>query len=647
MGNVFKYIQKSLALKLNFGLLLLAVPIFVLSLGIVFLQSRQHIKEEAMERAVSMLNTTAIRINRYMITVETATETNAWLVKQHLQPDSLLEYSRRIVMLNANVSGCSITPEPYTFPQYGKYFSAYTVRTDDTIRTVIEEEYEYFEKVWYKKPHVLGESCWVSYRDEIDSLELSFDGIIASYAKPIYDAENRFIAVISTDLSLLRLSKIIIADKPYPNSYFMMLGEDGRFFIHPDSTQLFNQTIFSNTDPRQNADIIALGHEMTSGKEGSMSVSFDGVPCQVCYQPMPGTSWSLALVCPESDILYSYHRLNTILHPILFVGFIVILMLSYQAVAHAITPINQLLAKTQSIISGNYEVYIPKSQRVDAVGRLQNSFATMLQSLNFHMGSIRYTAEQARKRNEELLHATQLAEEADRKKTTFIQNVSHQIRTPLNIIMGFAQVLRDYAGLSDNSSSNRSGLSEEEKKSITDAMDHNVKLLNRMLLMLFDSSDTAISEELKCQRQDIVRCNDLAREAINYNLLHYPNIGIKLQSSLSDDYTIQTNHLVLMRSLREILYNSAKYSDGQNITLRIETSDTMLRFIVEDTGKGIAETERDLMFEPFSKRDDLSEGLGLGLPLAKRHMCNLGGDLILDTDYHEGCRFILEVPNSA
>jgi signal transduction histidine kinase len=51
-----------------------------------------------------------------------------------------------------------------------------------------------------------------------------------------------------------------------------------------------------------------------------------------------------------------------------------------------------------------------------------------------------------------------------------------------------------------------------------------------------------------------------------------------------------------------------------------------------------------MIFKPFNKVDDLSEGLGLGLPLAKRHAQGLGGDLTLDDSYHDGCRFTLQVP---
>ena len=107
---------------------------------------------------------------------------------------------------------------------------------------------------------------------------------------------------------------------------------------------------------------------------------------------------------------------------------------------------------------------------------------------------------------------------------------------------------------------------------------------------------------------------------------------------------IKTNQLFLMRSLRELLYNSAKYSDRQNIRFIVHNTGKGIQFIVEDTGKGIPEAVQGIIFKFFAKGDDLSEGLGLGLPLAKRHAQTLGGDLTLDANYKEGCRFVLELP---
>ena len=613
----------------------MTVTIFVVSLGVLFIQSRHIIRTEAVGRTKAVLNTTMQNIVRNLMTIENATNTYSWMIEQQFEPEQILEFTNRIVRCNPHIDGCSISAEPNMFKKYGRHFSAYTVRETDTITTVIEEEYEYFQKIWYKTPRNLESGCWVVYTDEVDSLELTLDGMIASYGKPLYSADSSIVGIISTDLSLLRLSKVMSEVKPYPNSYFMMIDDEGRYFVHPDSTRLFTQTIFTNADPRKHYDMIALGHEMTSGKQGQMVVNINGSPCLVCYQPVSGTKWSLAIVCPDSDVLAGYYRLTYIVISLLIIGLIIILLLSHRAVKHAIRPLNQLLEKTQAIASGNMEVHIPKSQREDVIGRLQNSFATMLQALNFHMGSVCYTTEQTKLRNEELERATRMVEEADKQKTTFIQNVSHQIRTPLNIIMGFAQVLSD---------GSNEGLSDEETKSITDMMDHNSKHLNRMLLMLFDSSDTGLSEELNSQKQDIVPCNDVVNEAICYTNMHYPNLHINFQTDVPDDFSIKGNRLYLMRALRELLYNSAKYSDGKNICIHVMRTENIVRFMVEDTGKNISKADSKVIFKFFAKGDDLTEGLGLGLPLAKRHAQNLGGDLILDTNYHQGCRFIIEIP---
>ena len=636
---------RSLSAKLTLGILLLIVPIFLLSLGVLYEESRNYVKKEATEHANSVLNTTMQRVCRYMTTVKTATDINGWKATDNLYPDSLLAYSRFVVALNGHTDGCSISTEPDVFPKYGRYFSAYTVREreatnrrsdqgNDSITTVIEENYEYFDKIWYRKPKELGDACWVVYFDESDTLSLTLNGMVASYSKPLYKADSSFVGVISTDLALLHLSRIISTEKPWPNSYFMMTGEEGRYLIHPDSTRLFYQTIFSNADLQSQQDIIALGHEMTKGGRGSMRVNIDGVPSLVCFRPVPDTDWSLVLVCPDSDILKGYYRLATIITILIIAGLVVILLLCYRSVSQAVKPISALVDKTHAIASGDFEVYIPHSQREDSVGRLQNSFATMLESLDFHMGSIRYAAEQTEQRNKELVQATKLAEESILQKSIFIQNMTHQIRTPLNIIMGFSQVLRD----------DFQQLQEAELKTITDMMRHNALLLNRMVLMLFDSSDYGITQELNSYKHELVSCNKVARESIEQTYQHFPNLTINFTTDVPDRYCIYSNYVYLMRSLREVLYNAAKYSDGKNVSLHIEETTTTVRFVCKDRGPGIPEKERERMFDFFTKINDLSEGLGLGLPLAKRHAHNLDGDLILDNNYQGGCCFILELP---
>lgn len=634
MGNLVRHIRQSLSWKLSLGILLMAIPIFALSLGILFSQSKNNVKKEAMKHASSVLNTTMQRIVRSMEIVQTATDINDWEITEHLNPDSILAYSRFIVMLNGHIDGCSVSTEPNTFPKYGRYFSAYTVREEDTVTTVVEEEYEYFEKVWYKTPHLLGKPCWVVYYDESDSLALTLDGMLASYSKPLYNDKRQFIGVISTDLSLLRLSKTITAETPYEDSYFMMTGDEGRYFMHPDTTQLFTKTIYSDADPQKNTDIFALGHEMTTGKQGCMSVWLNGEPCLVNYQPVPGTNWSLALVCPERSVLKRYYRLNYIIAPLIIIGLLLILLFSIFTVTHALLPLYKLAGKLQRIAKGHYDAQIATTQHQDVVGRMQNSFAKMQVSLSNHVNDIQKINDETARRNEELAQTSELAKEADRQKSLFIQNVSHQIRTPLNIIMGFAHVLKE----------SKSSLPEEEAKSITDMMYHNAQMLDRMAQMLFDSSARGTTQALYANKNEEVSCNEIANDSIMLTFEHFPKQSIYFGTDLPDDFCIYTNRAYLMRSITELLYNAIKYSDGLHVTLRVSEFGSMVRYIVEDTGPGIAEEECSHLFEMFTKANDLSDGLGLGLALTKRHIQNLGGDIYLDLNYHAGCRFVIELP---
>ena len=626
-------IRHNLSMKLCLGILLMTVPIFLISLGVFYQQSRNILLHEAMTRVNGTLNTMMQRIVLHLTTVEVATNSNSWIVEEQLDPDTMLTVSHRVVQLNSYIDGCSISTEPDVFPKFGRYFSAYTVREPDTITTVIEEEYEYFSKVWYKKPRMQDEPCWVVYFDESDSLELTLDGMIASYSKPLYK-ENKFVGIISTDLALLHFSKVISAEKPYPNAYYMMIDEEGHYLIHPDSTCLFTKTIFTDIDPKLHPDIVALGHEMTAGKRGNMHVNIDNQPCLACYQPVPGTKWCLALICPDKDILQAYYKLAFIIIALIVIGLIVIFAFCYRVTSSAIKPIGKLAEMTQQIGEGNYDQTIARSKHKNAIGELQDNFAVMQESLARHVNDIRQGNDEAQRHNEELVEATRLAEEASRQKAVFIQNISHQIRTPLNIIMGFAQVLRGSFGQ----------MPEEEARNLTGLMDHNAKTLSRMVMMLFDSSEYGITKDLISNKNEVVSCNEVAREGIEHSNGHFPELPIEFMTEVTDDFCIHTNRLYLMRSIREILYNSAKYSDGNYISLRVTLTASTVRFIFEDTGPGIDKAYHKMIYEPFTKINDLSEGLGLGLPLSKRHISNLGGELTLDETYTEGCRFIIELP---
>ena len=158
-----------LSRQLSLGIMLLAVPIFILSLGVLFVQSRYLIHQEVSESSYSMLNTTLHRVRTYMGTIETAANSNIWMLEEDFCPDTLKSVSNRIVRLNPPVSSSSVFVVPDISEEYGHNYSLYSVDLDDTVATYCETDYNYFDKPFYIRPLITGEACWIDpYQDNAD-----------------------------------------------------------------------------------------------------------------------------------------------------------------------------------------------------------------------------------------------------------------------------------------------------------------------------------------------------------------------------------------------------------------------------------------------------------------------------------------------
>jgi signal transduction histidine kinase len=443
------------------------------------------------------------------------------------------------------------------------------------------------------------------------------------------------VGVISTDLSLKRLTETITAEHPYDNSYFMMLGADGHYCVHPDTTKLLKQTIFTGTDPREHTDIVALGYEMINGRTGHMEVNFDGKSHIVLYRPLEGTQWSVALVCPSNELLRGYNKLNYILLPLLIFGLLLLGMGCQRIVKHFIQPLGLLAAELRQIGHGDYEKPLPLSQRTDLIGQLQNSFCQMRRSISQHIHDAEKTKQETEQRTSELEQATLLARQASEQKTQFMQDMSHQIRTPLNIVHGFSQVLRDGSEL----------MAEKDKREMADTMYVQTNALDYMVGKLLTAS--LIESQQTISTDDTVSCNDLAREAFDSaSSLFTHTAEMHLDSHVGDELTIQTNRHHLLVVLTELLVNALHFTKEGSMTMRIEATADAVNFTIEDTGPGIPADKADFIFDKFTKIDMFTEGLGLGLFLCRRVVMLLNGTLTFDPSYTNGSRFVVSLPLS-
>lgn len=238
-----------------------------------------------------------------------------------------------------------------------------------------------------------------------------------------------------------------------------------------------------------------------------------------------------------------------------------------------------------------------------------------------------------RRHIKQLNKAYHKALESEKMKSAFIQNVSHEVRTPLNIISGFSQVIADPE------------LTEtvEERQHMAEMMQKSASQITNLIdeiigLSLIETTD-------KINKDDTIQVNSVLRAVINdYQGKVTNETEMKMDSQLHDEFTILTNKNMFARIISALVDNAVKYTADGLITLKASSDGKNLNISVEDTGVGVPIQEAENIFGRFVKLDSFKEGIGLGLPLSRKLAEQLGGTVALDTSYTNGARFIVTLP---
>ena len=393
MSGIKNYVRRKLSIKVSLWVVFFAAIIFNVALGFLFYQAREAVREEAISKATQILKNTSIRVESILNRVEVASNMTMWLVQRHPdKADSMFVYSRGMLLNNPDFYNCSIAFEPYYFKDKGRYFSAYTKYIGDSIRTIQggNDNYQYFYMDWYLMAKLLDKPSWTEPYMDID-VATNTSEMVTSYCQPLKNHQGEVIGVINTSLSLNWLSHTISAVKPFPNSYSIMIGRGGTYFVHPDSTKITRQTIFTQTLEHPDAALTALGHAMQRGEEGLKQMNIDGKDCYVFYKPLGQTGCSMAVVCPESDIFHGFDRLRNSVRAIVFVGLFLMLFFFIRVITSELQPLRRLAEEAETIASGQFDTQLPELQRIDEIGQLSQSFGNMQQSLVKYIEELKHT----------------------------------------------------------------------------------------------------------------------------------------------------------------------------------------------------------------------------------------------------------------
>ena len=396
MDKIFAYIRRKLSVRVSLWVVFFAAIIFNVALGFLFYQSREAVRQEAISRATTILDKTSLRVEGILNRVEVASNMTKWLVERHPdKADSMFVYSRGMLLNNPDFYNCSIAFEPYYFKDKGRYFSAYTKHIGDSLRTIQggSDHYQYFFADWYLMSQLLGKPCWTEPYIDLD-VATNTSEMVTSYCQTIQDKQGQVIGVINTSLSITWLSQTISAVKPYPNSYSIMIGRGGTYFVHPDTTKITRQTIFTQTLEQPDTALTALGYAMQRGEEGMKQMNINGKDSYVFYKPLGQTGCSMAIVCPESDIFGGFDRLRNSVRAIVLVGLLLMLYLFIRIITRELQPLRRLAHEAETIASGQFEAELPDFKRVDEIGQLTQSFGNMQQSLVKYIDELKSTTAQ-------------------------------------------------------------------------------------------------------------------------------------------------------------------------------------------------------------------------------------------------------------
>lgn len=231
-----------------------------------------------------------------------------------------------------------------------------------------------------------------------------------------------------------------------------------------------------------------------------------------------------------------------------------------------------------------------------------------------------------------LIDARNHAEESDRLKSAFLANITHEVRTPLNAIVGFSDVLP-------------MAQSEEERNELIKLIKQN----NAHLLRLFDDMMNISKLEAGNQGEivkDTFELTPLFRELADKYLAVALDKGLSISlDETPEPVLVHTDRDRLKEILNQYMNNAVKFTSTGGITLGSDKKPSSIRIWVRDTGKGIpADKCNEHLFERFVKVDDFVAGTGLGLSICRSLADVLGGQVGVESVYGQGSTFWVEVP---
>ncbi len=373
--------------------------------------------------------------------------------------------------------------------------------------------------------------------------------------------------------------------------------------------------------------------EMLTHQQGNLSYYYDEQPYFAVFSISPEWNWLLVLSITEEEIFE--HRTNYLHFAGLlsFLLFSLILLLSYLLTRNTSHKIKTTLSFLKEVETGHLEARIPVVNH-DEIALIQTGINSMIAKVETATASLRIAYQMAEQ-------AKQEADLANRAKSAFLANMSHELRTPLNGILGFAQIL----GMDDN-------LTDDQREGIDIIQRSGEHLLN-LINDILDLSKIEAGKVELCPSE--FSLDNLLSDILELFKVRTQQKGITftLQPLSPLPMIVYGDEKRLRQILINLIGNAVKFTERGGVTLKVsclemsptgsnQTSNSKIRFQIEDTGIGMTAADLKQIFLPFQQAGDSNyraQGTGLGLSITKRLVDMMSGELHVESTFGKGSTF--------
>ena len=423
---------RSFSKRLTRWIALTQLIVMGLAAYLIFILSRNFVLMEEAQNYSSSLATVNARVGQMLSEVSISTSNRVDEIEKNLdQPDRLTDIMSEVVSQNPSIRSCGISFIDGYYPQKGRWFCPYAVRTDSSQiekRIIGNARHDYLKAEWFTEALEADSSYWSKpFFDGTDSITP-----LVSYMTPIHNKQGKTVAILGADLSLGlirgrlfphqhssegkdsihidfrekrrrdRIDGILLSLDWRGVTMKFIIDHDGTYIAHPDKELIIKQNYFERAKATSDTIDDLVGRRMVEGRKGAYSengvlaksfksLDIDFWPVYMFYEPVENTSWSIASVVPSPMVDFIAIAMGVGMIVLIAIALFITRFVGRRVIKRATKPLKQLAASADEVARGNFNAALPQIKHNDEIRLLHDSFEGMQRSLRNYIEELKET----------------------------------------------------------------------------------------------------------------------------------------------------------------------------------------------------------------------------------------------------------------